>query len=79
MICLVFTKTKLLAGISLKSPDLLSIKGNSAIEYGNKSMADSLKANLPEIKQAARSSGGQSVVRRGGRFGQGSFLISNRK
>ncbi len=63
MICLVFTKTKLLAGVSLKSPDLLTIKGNSFIEYGNKSMAEVLKLHLSDIKYAyatyARKNGSQ--------------------
>ncbi|RMG22606.1 MAG: hypothetical protein D6730_16130, partial [Bacteroidetes bacterium] len=61
MICLVFTKTKLLAGVKLKKSELLSVEGNPYIDYQGQPMAEALKQHLPSIKKAY-----DSYVRRNG-------------
>lgn len=49
MIYLIFTKTKLLAGVKIKKPELLSIKGNPYIEYSDKKFKDVLGESLGDI------------------------------
>lgn len=52
MVCIIFTRTKLLAGAKLKSTELLSIDGKHSVSYGNRSMAETLSSSLKSILSA---------------------------
>ena len=52
MICIIFTRTRLLTGAKLKSAELLSLDGKFAIPYGARSMVETLTGNLKTILNA---------------------------
>ena len=55
MLCIIFTKKKLLAGVQADSPQLLQIKGRSHINIDSESAARTLEANLDPIIDAYTS------------------------
>lgn len=55
MICLAFTRSRLLAGVKVNGVDLLSIKGKPFVEYEGREMLEVLKTNLSDIQFAYAS------------------------